>query len=342
VSRTPIADYALLSDCRSAALVSRAGSIDWLCLPRFDSPSVFGRILDQDAGHWTIHPTTEGEVSRRYRERTMVLETTFRTASGQATLVDAMAAGPNPSGHDLCASSPRVLLRQITCDEGRVELEMEYAPRTEYGIVWPVLGRAERGLTGRGGADLLALSSPLAVEISDARAKVRFTVRAGERVAFALQHRSTWEEHPRFFDQKEVFGLVEETTSAWQSWSQSHQNYQGPWRDLVYQSGTVLQALTFKPTGAIVAAPTSSLPEAIGGVRNWDYRYTWIRDAAFSVYAFRRIGMVQEAYRFVRWVLDAIPARKIGFVATGKGSGDVYHAYSGQPGSVPRAREPVG
>jgi alpha,alpha-trehalase len=310
VSRTPIADYALLSDCHSAALVSKAGSIDWLCFPRFDSPSVFGRLLDEDAGHWSIRPSSEGETSRHYRERTMVLETSFRTATGRATLVDAMAAGPNPSGHDLGAASPRVLLREVTGEQGQVELEMEYVPRTEYGIVWPVMGRAERGLTGRGGADLLALSSPVTVEIrDDARATARFTLRAGERVAFALQHRSTWEERPRFFNQKEVSAMLDETTKAWLSWSESHQNYEGPWRDLVYQSGSVLQALTFKPTGAIVAAPTTSLPEDVGGMRNWDYRHAWVRDASLTMEALWVAACPDEAHEFFGWMAGAVASQ---------------------------------
>jgi alpha,alpha-trehalase len=310
VSRTPIADYALLSDCHSAALVSAAGSIDWLCFPRFDAPSVFGRILDEEAGHWSIRPTTEREVSRRYRDRTMVLETTFRTDRGQATLVDAMVAGPNRSGHDLAASAPRVLLRSVQCDEGEMELEVHYRPRTEYGIVWPVLGRSDGGIVGRGGADLLALSSPVELEVGDdSSASARVTVRKGDRLGFALHHRSTWEERPRFFDQKEIASLLDETTEAWQQWSEYHQSYDGPWRDLVYLSGTVLQGLTFKPTGAIVAAPTTSLPEEVGGVRNWDYRYSWVRDASLTMEALWVAACPDEAQEFFSWMAGAVASQ---------------------------------
>lgn len=139
MSTVPIADYALLSDCRSAALVSRAGSIDWLCFPRFDSPAVFARLLDERAGHWSIQPVDRSEVSRRYLDNTLVLETTFRTSSGTATLVDAMVVGRNERGHALGARSPGVLVRQVTCSEGVVDLEVEYAPRPEYGLLRPLL-----------------------------------------------------------------------------------------------------------------------------------------------------------------------------------------------------------
>jgi alpha,alpha-trehalase len=310
VSSTPIADYALLSDCRSAALVSTAGSIDWLCCPRFDSKSLFARILDEDAGHWSIRPSTEARVTRRYRDRSMVLETTFQTETGRTTVVDAMAAGPNPSGHDLAVSPPRVVLREVSGDEGEVELLVEFRPRPEYGIVWPLMWQTGGGIAARGGADLLALSSPVPLEIhDDARATAALTVRSGDRVGFALQHRSTWEERPAFFDQKAVRSMVEETTDSWRSWSEYHQNYDGPWRDLVYHSGSVLQALTFRPTGAIVAAPTTSLPEDVGGMRNWDYRYAWVRDASLTLEALWVAACPDEARDFFGWMAGAVASQ---------------------------------
>src|SRR5215472_11322322 len=139
MSNVPIAEYALLSDCRSAALVNRAGSIDWLCFPRFDGPSVFARLLDEQAGHWSIHVVDVTEVSRRYLEGTMALETTFRTPTGSAVLVDAMAMGRNERGHELGVNSPGVVLRSLSCQSGTVELELEYAPRFEYGLIYPLL-----------------------------------------------------------------------------------------------------------------------------------------------------------------------------------------------------------
>ena len=151
MSSLPIADYALLSDCRSAALVSRAGSLDWLCWPRFDSPSSFARLLDERAGHWSIKPLGESTATRRYLDQTLVLETTFETKGGRAVLVDALAMGPNERGHQLGAESPRIVLRQVTCVEGEVEMELEYAPRPEYGLVEPLLVLAKHGVAGRGG-----------------------------------------------------------------------------------------------------------------------------------------------------------------------------------------------
>src|SRR6476619_6528815 len=155
MSTEPIADYALLSDCWSAALVSRAGSVDWLCFPRFDSPSVFGRILDEEAGHWSIHPSVDAEVTRRYVDDTMVLETTFRTATGTVVLVDALAVGRNERGHELGAHAPSALLRQISGVSGETEIEMTFAPRPEYGLICPLLVPIDGGVTARGGAAVL-------------------------------------------------------------------------------------------------------------------------------------------------------------------------------------------
>src|SRR5207237_2850973 len=152
VSHLPISDYGLLSDCRSAALVSRDGSVDWLCFPRFDKPSVFARILDEQAGHWSIYTVGATEVSRRYLEGTMVLETTFHTPTGSAVLVDAMAMGRNERGHELGVASPGIVLRSISCQSGTVEIELEYAPRFEYGLIFPLLRPIEGGILARGGS----------------------------------------------------------------------------------------------------------------------------------------------------------------------------------------------
>src|SRR5437016_1586115 len=171
MGKTPIADYALISDCHSAALVSRDGSIDWLCYPRFDGPSVFGRILDAAAGHWSITPTGPAESSRRYLDATMVLETAFRTASGAATLTDAISLDPQQEGHDLGAGAPRVVLRRVECTEGEVELEMEFAPRPEYGLVSPLLAPMEGGVATRGGAQTSFLSTPRAPDVEGSTAR---------------------------------------------------------------------------------------------------------------------------------------------------------------------------
>src|SRR6266566_8536854 len=188
MSNVPIAEYALLSDCRSAALVNRAGSVDWLCFPRFDGPSVFARLLDDQAGHWSIHAVGASEVSRRYIEGTMVLETTFRTATGTAVMLDAMAMGRNERGHELGVNSPGILLRSVSCQSGTLELELEYAPRFEYGLIHPLLRPIEGGILARGGADVLVLSSPMVLSIEGSIARARFTLQTGEQASFALQH----------------------------------------------------------------------------------------------------------------------------------------------------------
>jgi alpha,alpha-trehalase len=305
----PIADYALLSDCHSAALLSRAGSIDWLCFPRFDSPAVFARLLGKQAGHWSIHPAGEADISRRYIQGTMALETTFRTLSGTAVLVDAMALGAHERGHRLGFRSPGVVLRRILCERGSVDFEVDYAPRPEYGLVEPLLMPLRGGVSARGGADVLTLSAGVAMRIDASTAKSRFTLHQGERVCFALQHRTTSMPPPRAWSQKAIEARLEDTLQAWRSWSRLHQRYDGPWRNLVEHSGRVLQALTFQPTGAIVAAPSTSLPESAGGIRNWDYRFTWVRDASLTLEALWVAACPDEARHFYRWMVGAVAAQ---------------------------------
>jgi alpha,alpha-trehalase len=305
MSKLPIGDYALLSDCRSAALVSRAGSVDWLCFPRFDGPAVFARLLDDDAGHFSIRPPGQAEVTRAYLDQTMALETRFQTATGAAVLVDAMAVGRNDRGHELGAGSPGVLLRRLTCTDGEVEVEVEYAPRPEYGLIHPLLEVVPGGLAARGGADRLLLSTPVDLQVDGATATARFTLRAGESVGFALQHGRKWGPALTAWEQEDIAARLDDTMEGWRSWSAMHQSYEGPWRDLVHHSGRVLQALTFEPTGAIVAAPTTSLPETVGGERNWDYRYTWVRDASLTMEALWVAACPDEANKFFGFLADA-------------------------------------
>ncbi|HUY75691.1 MAG TPA: glycoside hydrolase family 15 protein [Ktedonobacterales bacterium] len=309
MSDTPIADYALLSDCRSAALVSRTGSVDWLCFPRFDGPSVFARLLDDCAGHWSIHPVGVAQASRRYLEGALALETTFSAPTGTITVVDAMAVGRNERGHALGVDSPGVLLRCVTGVSGAVEVDVEYAPRPEYGLISPLLTHSDGGVIGRGGADILLLSAPIPLAIDGSVARGRFTVQAGDCLGFALEHQSSWEERPALWSQAAITERLADTVAGWRTWSAMHQRYDGPWRDLVYQSGRVLQALTFRPTGAIVAAPTTSLPETPGGSRNWDYRYTWVRDASFTLDALWVAACPDEARWFFAWMAGAVAAQ---------------------------------
>jgi GH15 family glucan-1,4-alpha-glucosidase len=308
--RSPaIADYALVSDCRTAALVSRGGSVDWLCPGRFDRPSVFGRLLDPGAGHWSLHPADDAEISRRYLEGSMVLETTFRTAAGTLVLTDALAVGPDERGHQLGQGSPGVLLRCARCVDGRLEVRLEYEPRPEYGLVYPLLVPVEGGILARGGADVLVLSSPVRLELERSAARASITLSAGDAIGFALEHSTSAEPLRRCWTQEAVEQRLEATVRVWRSWSAIHQAYEGPWRELVHHSGRVLQALTYQPTGAIVAAPTTSLPEAVGGGRNWDYRYTWVRDASLTLEALWVAACPDEAYRFFAWMAAAAAAR---------------------------------
>ena len=303
MSSVPIADYALLSDRHSAALVSRDGSIDWLCFPRFDSGSVLGRLLGDEAGHWSTGTAGATQVSRRYLDRTMVLETTWRTPTGALVVVDALAMGAGNRGHELGRDVPHVLLRQATCTEGEALVEMEYVPRPEYGLIYPLLMAEEGGVKAVGGADLLVLSSPPGLSVGESEASGRFHLRQGERACFALHHCKRAERGTaRVWSPSEISERLEDTILAWESWSKLHQAYEGPWRDLVHQSGRVLQGLSFQPTGAICAAATTSLPETAGGNRNWDYRYAWVRDASFTIEALWVAACPDEANEFFEYM----------------------------------------
>ena len=305
MSSTPIAEHALLSDCHSAALTTRDGSIDWLCVPRFDSPSVFGRLIGADAGHWSITSVERAERTRRYLEGTMVLETTVRTSTGLARVTEAMALDPDELGHDLGRDAPGIVLREIEGVEGAVTFDMEFVPRPEYGRVRPLLAAVDGGLIVRGGACALALSFPVALHSGDSSVSARVVVRAGERVSVALHHQPEGG-RPTIFPPAEITERLRGTIAAWQRWSAVHQAYEGPSADLVYHSGRVLQALMYQPTGAIVAAPTTSLPEHVGGDRNWDYRFAWVRDASLTLDALWVAACPDEAHKFFSWMAGAV------------------------------------
>jgi GH15 family glucan-1,4-alpha-glucosidase len=308
MSSVPIAAHALVSDCHSAALITVDGSVDWLCFPRFDSPSVFGRMLDDAAGHWSIRPAGQYKTSRRYLDRTLVLETTFRTATSTVTLTDALAMGPDNEGHALGKGAPHLLIRSVSCVEGSVDLEVSYAPRPEYGLLRPLLSEVDGGVTARGGAEWLVLSTPAAMRLADSTATAGMHLTDGDTIRFAL-HRSTLDEQPaRVWAQEELSDRLAATIDAWRSWSGLHQQYEGPWADLVHHSGRVLQGLTFQPSGAVVAAATTSLPEGVGGERNWDYRYSWVRDASFTMEALWVAACPDEANDFFAFMTTAAAA----------------------------------
>ncbi len=305
MSDVALEDHAFLSDGHSAALVTRHGSVDWLCFPRFDSPSVLGRLLDPDAGHLRLGPAGQARSRRRYRDDALVLETTFTAAEGSAVLTDGLALRPGDHGHQLGRDAPHALLRRLRCTEGRVEVEVDFAPRPEYGLARPLLLPVEGGVRTRGAPAALALWTEIPLEFGQSRARGRVTLTAGQEVTVALQWARAWEAEPARWRPEEVAGRLEDTTGAWRRWAAEHQRYEGPWRDLVRCSGRVLHGLTFQPTGAVVAAATTSLPEEIGGSRNWDYRYAWLRDASLTLDALWIAACPHEARAFVQWLVGA-------------------------------------
>jgi alpha,alpha-trehalase len=306
----PIADYGLLADCNSAALVDRAGSIDWLCLPRYDSPAVFARILDQDGGHWSIRPTEGFTTDRAYAEGSLVLETTFMTETGAVRVTDAMAFAPGQRGHDLGLEVPHELLRTVEGVAGRVEMAMELAPRPEYGLVRPLFRETEEGGRTFGGPNPVVISAGVPVTVEGSKMTASFTVGEGERVGFAMR----WVPPeapmaPAPTPAHRVAERIEDTVAGWRSWEREHDIYDGPHREFVRVSSRILKGLTYRPTGAIVAAPTSSLPETVGGERNWDYRYAWIRDASLTLEALYIGTCSDEAENFVSFMTSSAGGR---------------------------------
>jgi GH15 family glucan-1,4-alpha-glucosidase len=289
-----IEEYAMIGDTESGALVGRNGSVDWLCAPRFDSPAFFAALLGTEAnGRWQIAPAGEvRRVERRYRPGTAVLETDFETDDGAVRLVDCM---PPRDGH-------AHLVRVVEGVRGRVAMEARLAPRFDYGRLIPALGRVDQGVFAVAGPDALCLRTPVGLREDGAAASAEFTVSAGERVPF---HLSWYPAHLPGPQPADPFEMVARTEAWWREWS-GRCRYEGPYRDEVVRSLITLKALTYAPTGAIVAALTTSLPEEIGGVRNWDYRYCWLRDGAFTLAPLVRTGYLDEAVAWRDWLLRAI------------------------------------
>jgi GH15 family glucan-1,4-alpha-glucosidase len=306
---TPIAEYGLLADCNSAALVDRAGSIDWLCLPRYDSAAIFARILGSDAGHWSIRPVGAFTSERRYLPGTLVIETTFTTDTGTVRLVDAMAAAEGQRGHDLGFDAPHEVLRSVEGVEGEVELVMELAPRPEYGLIRPLI-RLDDGGARTFGVGRVAVRSGVPLEVDDATFRASFVVGAGEQLGFSLRWAAPeTRDAPQPTPADRVAARIDDTAQAWRSWEAEHDVYDGERRELVRLSARVLKGLTYRPTGAIVAAPTTSLPETVGGERNWDYRFSWIRDSSLTIEALYIGACPDEAEEFVSFMTSAAGGR---------------------------------
>ena len=295
----------MLSDCSSAALVGSDGSIDWLCMPRFDSPALFSRLLDPDAGHWAITPVDKYAIERRYLPGTLVLETTFTTATGTVALVDALAFAEGQRGHSLGLEAPHELLRLVRGVSGSVELAMEFAPRPEYGLVHPLLRQTEDGGRTFGGPSPVAVRAGAPVNVEGATMRAVFRVPEGERVGFSLRWAPPETVIPTPTAPQDVPARLEDVAETWRSWEGEHDIYEGPHRDVVRLSARVLQGMTYRPTGAIVAAVTTSLPEDAGGERNWDYRYSWIRDASLTMEALYIGACSDEASEFASFMTSS-------------------------------------
>jgi GH15 family glucan-1,4-alpha-glucosidase len=289
-----IEDYAIIGDCHTAALVARGGSIDWLCFPRFDSGACFAALLGSDNhGRWLIAPAGDvRSIRRRYRDATLVLETDYETADGAVTVIDCMP--PRSRVTDV--------VRLVVGQRGQVRMRMQLIMRFDYGSIIPWVRRTETGIRAVAGPDTLVLSSPVELRNEDFRTEAEFTVSQGERLPFVLLWHPSHEPAPPPVDAEEV---VAHTERWWRDWS-GRCTYEGPWREAVVRSLITLKALTYAPTGGIVAAPTTSLPERLGGVRNWDYRYCWLRDATFTLYALMLGGYIDEACAWREWLLRAV------------------------------------
>jgi GH15 family glucan-1,4-alpha-glucosidase len=294
-------DYALLGDTQTAALVSREGSIDWLCLPRFDSPACFAALVGQpEHGRWLLAPGTRTlAIARGYHEATLVLETEYETEEGTVAIVDAM---PPPADRRV------TVVRLVVGRRGRVPMRMELALRFGYGLVTPLLQRDGDDLVAVCGPDAIRLATPVALSGEDGTARADFSVSAGERVPFVFTWSASYEPAPPHLDPEQ---LVTGCENWWRTWVERC-TYEGEWREAVVRSLLTLKALSHRQTGGLIAAPTCSLPEQLGGRRNWDYRYCWLRDAAFTLTALNDAGYTDEALAWRAWLLRAVagdPAR---------------------------------
>ena len=290
----PIENYALVGDCHTAALVGNDGSIDWLCLPRFDSGACFAALLGgPEHGRWLLAPAAPPtQVRRRYRGDTLILETEFDTAEGSVRVIDFMPLSDKRWD----------IVRIVEGLSGRVDMRMELRVRFDYGSIVPWAHRSQEVLLLTAGPDTLALSASVAIEGENMHSIAEFSVGAGERESFTLNYR------PSHLDVDEAIDAereLTETEARWKEWS-GRCTYGGPWHATVARSLITLKALTYKPTGGLIAAPTTSLPEWPGGTRNWDYRYCWLRDATFTLNALLLAGYEEEAAAWREWLLRAV------------------------------------
>jgi GH15 family glucan-1,4-alpha-glucosidase len=311
----PIADYAFLSDCEVCALVAPSGNVEWMCLPRFDGPSIFGTMLDRDAGSFRLAPVdTSVPAGQRYLPGTMVLETTWGTRTGWVIVRDVLLIGPwhhddersnthrrSPTDND----ADHVLLRTMRCVNGRVEMHMECEPRVDYGrksVEWEYAGSGYgKAVATADGEDVeLTMTTDLRIGFEGGRARARTTLRDGDTAFVAL----SWSEHggPETYD--DAYHRLVYTADFWHEWLSHGEFPDHPWRTYLQRSALTLKGLTYAPTGAMIAAATTSLPETPGGERNWDYRYAWIRDSTFMLWGLYTLGFDEEANDFFYFIRD--------------------------------------
>lgn len=291
-----IESYGLIGNMRTAALVSMRGSIDWLCFPRFDSPSLFAALLDHERGGRFWVGSSEKDVSFKqlYWPETNVLTTRFLAPDGVGEIDDFMPVSSEAQCHD-------EIVRRVSCVRGRMSLQVVCEPAFDYARVRPTTTITKHGVIFSGGGVTLALSTDVPLVATPRGAEASFTLHEGEKTTFVLRGIEGCVECQAPATEEEAQKAFEDTIKFWRAWL-SRCTYRGRWREIVNRSALLLKLLTFDPTGAIIAAPTCSLPEVVGGMRNWDYRYTWIRDAAFTLYALLRIGFTEEAARFMSWL----------------------------------------
>jgi alpha,alpha-trehalase len=317
----PIADYGFLSDCETTALVAPDGNIEWLCVPRMDSPSVFGAVLDRDAGHFRLSPAgVKVPAGRRYLPGTMVLETSWGTRGGWVIVRDVLLIGPWHHSDDRSHTHRRtptdyeadhVLLRSVRCVNGEVQLNLSCEPAFEYGArraSWDYAGETyhETVAHAEGCEHELRMTTDLNLGIEGPRVTARHLIKEGESVFCAL----SWSRHPAPKDHQEAYQRLVWTAHHWQHWLDRGEFPDHPWRGDLQRSALTLKGLTYAPTGAIAAAATTSLPETPGGERNWDYRYSWIRDSTFALWGLYTLGFDWEANDFFYFVADVAEAEQ--------------------------------
>ncbi|WP_422772959.1 glycoside hydrolase family 15 protein [Plantactinospora sp. WMMC1484] len=299
-----LAGHGLLADGRSAALVDLAGSVNWWCPERFDAPSVFCRLLDASGGHWWIRPSGHFEVHRDYLPDTLVLRTVFRTEHGAVSVTDGLLLAGGARGHDIGLRSPGILARVVEGISGTVPMEMSYCPRFEYGRRSAYLVWRDGKLVATSGPTTVTMTAPMPLSCDGSEASARFVVGPGQRETFVLAYRPTYHE-PEPDPTGGGGDALADTVAGWRSWA-AHHDYQGRYPEQVRRSALVLQGLTYAPSGAVVAAATTSLPEKLGGDRNYDYRYAWLRDFSLTLRALWIAACPTEASRLFGWVASAV------------------------------------